>query len=50
MRAKVLNIKLFALNKPSAILKVKYFKIPHYADTNRYMQLSLVSTPISSSG
>ena len=35
MRAKVLNIKLFALNKPSAILKVKYFKIPHYAYTNR---------------
>ncbi len=43
MRAKVLNIKLFALNKPSAILKVKYFKIPHYAYTNRYGQVGRIA-------
>ena len=35
---KVLNMKLVAINKISGKLKVWSFKIPHYAQPNRYAQ------------
>jgi hypothetical protein len=33
MRAKVLKMRFYALNKLCGILKVNRFKIPHYAYT-----------------